>query len=120
MKWTPAAAAAAACTLAHNQTSSSAHSCPCFRLQDLGRITAENVDTNRSCKPQHGGWSLWRLPIHTLDRDRFGYGVRISTGQFASTCLMEGDMMMEISAEDAAICVELIQQRCTELGLIQP
>lgn len=117
MKWKPIAAAVA-CTMSHNHTS--AHTCPCFSLENLRRITSENVDARRSCTPAHGGWALWRQPIHTLDNHGFGYMVRMGTGTFSSTCLIEGDMMMEVSEEDAATCAALIQQRCTELGLIQP
>ena len=115
MKWKPIVAACA--TLSDNHTN--VHACPCFSMSDLNRITMDNVEPRRSCSATHG-WSLWRKPIHTLDEHHgFGYSVYIGAGNIPSSCLMEGDMMLEISIQEAAACEELIQQRCRDLGLIQ-
>jgi len=117
MKWT--SAAISACTLATNQSTARAE-CPCFKMNDLRRIPPEEIDTRRSCAPQHGGWSLWRDPIQRLDHHGFGFAVRVGTGTDTSTCLTQGDIMMQVSSEEAMACEALIKQRCVELGFIQP
>ena len=87
--------------------------CPCFSHTTLDYFTIENTSDN-SCKGSNS-YFIWKVRDGTSRYwHPIGYGVNLEI----PSCLYEGDIMQLIEPEEAGVCLELIQKRCEELGLL--
>jgi hypothetical protein len=93
-------------------TNGDENACPCFSSTTLNYFTTENT-SDTSCKGFPQSLFIWKV----RDPNNWhpnGYGVRLQP----TSCLYEGDIMRLIEPEEASLCLDLIQKRCEELGLL--
>jgi len=88
--------------------------CPCFSSSTLELFSIENTNVASSCKGLPNGLYIWKVQDPNTWHP-MGYGARLDQ---PTTCLFEGDMVRLIEPEEARACLELIQNRCQELGLL--
>merc|ERR1719491_1625937 len=92
--------------------------CTCFNVDDLSRITNDNLNKNNSCDPSDGYKIFQSNPVISNARvapgRSMGYSVMVSGED--SRCLIQGDIMKVVSEEEAYACLELLMERCLQLG----
>lgn len=90
--------------------------CPCFSEEVISYFTETNTDAELSCKNETTDIGLWALPLTPTDDWRHSYGFHVYDAGSESSCVMEGDAVLIISNDQAAVCKDLIINRCRNIG----
>lgn len=91
-----------------------------FIQGELSRISEINPEDGRSCESsaKTTKMAIWQPPPDSNVRVRvraFGYDASVFDDE--AHCLIQGDIIMQVTEHQAKSCIALIVARCHELGV---
>ena len=106
---------AALTSAADNATSD----CPCFTREEIAKITEDTMNMDLSCIPDPNGLEekIWQ----NTPEPPAGKYARVAPGRAIGyevhggddpKCLIQGDMIMSVSLDQALACKQLIAEQC--------